>query len=115
MTFASVIGLAVMRKLSLRSRITAAAEAKSVGLDDVKGLVLGVVRMSLVIEASVAVLLSLRFLLGYGEPLGRALWLGVFHAVSSFNNAGFALFSDRMVGPDFEVGLKALKAISEKP
>ena len=27
----------------------------------------------------------------------------------------FALFSDRIVGPDFEVGLKALKAISEKP
>ncbi|WP_241974738.1 MULTISPECIES: TrkH family potassium uptake protein [Cryobacterium] len=97
MTFASVIGLAVMRKLSLRSRITAAAEAKSVGLDDVKGLVLGVVRMSLVIEASVALLLSLRFLLGYGEPLGRAIWLGVFHAVSSFNNAGFALFSDNLI------------------
>ncbi|MBG6056869.1 trk system potassium uptake protein TrkH [Cryobacterium sp. MP_M5] len=97
MTFASVIGLAVMRKLSLRSRITAAAEAKSVGLDDVKGLVFGVVRMTLVIEASVALLLSLRFLLGYGEPLGRALWLGIFHAVSSFNNAGFALFSDNLI------------------
>ncbi len=97
MTFASVIGLAVMRKLSLRSRITAAAEAKSVGLDDVKGLVLGVLRMTLIIEASIAVLLTLRFLLGYGEPLGRALWLGVFHAVSAFNNAGFALFPDSLI------------------
>jgi len=97
MTFASVIGLAVVRKLSLRSRINAAAEAKSVGLEDVKGLILGVVQMSLLIEGAVAVLLTIRFLTGYGEPFGRAVWLGVFHAVSSFNNAGFALFSNSMM------------------
>ena len=94
MTFASIIGLAVMRKLSLRSKINAAAEAKSVGLEDVKGLLFGVARISLVIELIVAVLLTAQFMIGYGESFGRAVWLGVFHAVSSFNNAGFALFSD---------------------
>ena len=76
MTFASVIGLAVVRKMSLRSRITAATEAKSVGLEDIKGLVLGVVGISVIVEFVVAVLLSLRFMVGYGEPVGRALWLG---------------------------------------
>ena len=98
MSFASVVGLAIARKLSLRSRITAAAETKSVGLEDVKGLVFGVVRISLAIEGTVAVLLALRFMLGYGEPVGRAIWLGIFHSVSSFNNAGFALFSDNLMG-----------------
>jgi len=98
MTFASVIGLAVVRRMSLRSRVTAASEVRSVGLEDVKGLVLGVVSISLVVELAVAVLLSLRFLFGYGEPVGRAVWLGVFHSVSSFNNAGFALFSDNLMG-----------------
>ncbi|WP_233193312.1 TrkH family potassium uptake protein [Cryobacterium sp. Y29] len=98
MSFASVVGLAIARKLSLRSRITAAAETKSVGLADVKGLVLGVVRISLAIEVTVAMVLALRFMLGYGEPVGRAIWLGVFHSVSSFNNAGFALFSDNLMG-----------------
>ncbi|WP_196834039.1 TrkH family potassium uptake protein [Mycetocola sp. CAN_C7] len=97
MTFASVIGLAVIRRMSLRSRITAAAEVKSLGLVDVKGLVLGVVRISLVVEAVVAVLLTAQFMIGYGESFGRALWLGVFHSVSSFNNAGFALFSDSLM------------------
>ncbi|WP_411720806.1 TrkH family potassium uptake protein [Mycetocola sp.] len=97
MTFASVIGLAVIRKMSLRSRITAAAEVKSLGLDDVKGLILGVVRISLIVEGVVAALLTAQFMLGYGEPLGRALWLGIFHSVSSFNNAGFALFSDSLM------------------
>ncbi|WP_104192545.1 TrkH family potassium uptake protein [Cryobacterium sp. Y82] len=98
MSFASVVGLAIARKLSLRSRITAAAETKSVGLADVKGLVLGVVRISLAIEVTVAMLLALRFMFGYGEPVGRAIWLGVFHSVSGFNNAGFALFSDNLMG-----------------
>lgn len=98
MTFASVIGLAVVRKMSLRSKITAASESHSVGLEDVSGLVLGVVRISLAVEAVVAVILSLQFAIGYGEPLGRAIWLGVFHAVSAFNNAGFSLFSGNLVG-----------------
>ena len=97
MTFASVIGLAVIRRMSLRSRITAAAEVKSIGLDDVKGLILGVVQISLLVEGIVAVLLTAQFVLGYGEPPGRALWLGIFHSVSSFNNAGFALFSDSLI------------------
>jgi len=97
MSFASVVGLAIARKLSLRSRMTAAAETKSVGLEDVKGLVVGVVRISLAIEVTVAVMLALRFMIGYGEPVGRAVWLGVFHSVSSFNNAGFALFSDNLI------------------
>lgn len=98
MAFASVVGLAVIRRLSLRSKITAAAEAKSLGLADVRQLVLGVVKISLVIEVVVAVILTAQFALTYGKPFGEALWLGVFHSVSSFNNAGFALFSDSMIG-----------------
>ena len=97
MTFASVIGLAVVRKMSLRSKITTASEVHSLGLENVPQLLLGVVRISLIVEGVVAVLLTAQFLVGYGEPLPRALWLGVFHAVSSFNNAGFALFTDSFI------------------
>lgn len=42
--------------------------------------------------------LVLRFSLGYDEPWPRAVWLGVFHAVSAFNNAGFALYTDNLMG-----------------
>jgi len=31
-------------------------------------------------------------------PFGKALWFGLFHSVSAFNNAGFSLFSDNMMG-----------------
>jgi trk system potassium uptake protein len=97
MTFASLIGLAVVRKISLRSRLTTAAEVRSFGLDDVPNLLGQVARTTLLVEAAVAVLLFLRFTLGYGEPIGRAAWLAVFHSVSSFNNAGFSLLSDNLV------------------
>lgn len=97
MTFASVIGIAVVRRMSLRSRLTAAAEVKSFGLDDIRSVVISVVKISLVIELVVAAILAARFAASYGRPLGEAVWLGVFHSVSSFNNAGFALFSDSMV------------------
>lgn len=97
MTFASLVGIAVVRRLSLRSQLNTATEVKSLGIGDLKSLVLSVVKISLLIEAIVAVLLAIRFATGYEEPLGQALWLGVFHSVSSFNNAGFALFSDNLM------------------
>lgn len=98
MTLASIVGLLISRRLGLRSRLIAAAETKQVGLEDLRSVVIGVAKVSLTVEAVVAVLLTARFMLGYQEPLGRAVYLGVFHAVSSFNNAGFALFSDNLMG-----------------
>lgn len=98
MTFASVIGLTILRRLSLRSKLTTAAEAHSFALEDLGGLLLGIVRITVIVEAAVAVLLTARFMLGYGQPLGLALWHGVFHAVSAFNNAGFSVFSDNLAG-----------------
>jgi potassium uptake TrkH family protein len=98
MTMASLLGLLVSRRLGLRTRITAAAETKSLDLGDVRRVLLGVLSITVFFETTVAAVLTLRWTLGYGEPIGRALYLGVFHSVSSFNNAGFALFSDNLMG-----------------
>jgi potassium uptake TrkH family protein len=97
MTLASLLGLLVSRRMGLRTRLTAAAETKAIGLGDVRKVVAGVVKVSLLFEAATAVLLTGRFLTSYDEPAGRAVYLGVFHAVSAFNNAGFALWSDSLV------------------
>ncbi len=97
MTFASIVGIAVVRRLSLASRLTTAAETRSLGLEDVRSLVLNVLKISLVIEGTVAVILFFWFWLHYGMAPGQAAWIGLFHGVSSFNNAGFALFSDNMM------------------
>lgn len=93
MTVASLLGVLVSRRLDLSSRLVAAASTRTVSLGDVRRTLVRVVILALVIEAIVAMVLTVRFVVAYDEPLGRALWHGVFHAVSGYNNAGFALFS----------------------
>lgn len=61
-------------------------------------MLFGVFRVTVLFEVLVATVLTLRWLTAYDESPGRALHLGVFHSVSSFNNAGFALFSDNLIG-----------------
>ncbi len=113
MTFASLIGLAVLRRFSLRSRLAAAAEVKVLGLDDIRSLVRGVIVISLTIEAITAVVLTARFAFTYHYGFADAVVHGVFHGVSAFNNAGFALYSDSLAGfvTDPVVGLTVSAAI----
>ncbi len=68
------------------------------GVGDVRAILGSVARISVVIELVVALLLAARLAVGYDESVGRALWLGVFHSISSFNCAGFALYSDSLAG-----------------
>ena len=98
MLVASLIGLALLRRVSLRGRMVAGAENRAVTTGDAARLARGIVLSSLIIEAVVAVILTLRFWLSYGDALPTALGRGVFLAISSFNNAGFAPFSDNMIG-----------------
>jgi trk system potassium uptake protein TrkH len=98
MALATLLGLLVSKRLGLRSRLNAVAETNFQGLGEVGNILLAVARTSLLIEAAGALILTVRFALSYDEPWSRALWLGVFHAVSAFNNAGFALFSDNLIG-----------------
>ncbi len=97
MTLATLLGLLIARRVGLRMQLTAQAETKSLGLGDVRQVVGGVLAISLVVELLVAVPLVIRFATFYDEPLGRSLYLGGFHAVSAFNNAGFALFTDNLI------------------
>ena len=98
MSFGTLLGVLTARRLGLRSRISAATETKSSGFGDVRRVLVGVLLISVVVEAALAVILAVRFMAGYGYPLGDAVWHGVFHSISSFNNAGFALYSDNLMG-----------------
>lgn len=96
MTLSSLIALFLARRLGLRHRMLAVAETGSLDLVDVRRLVRGVALFTLAAEAVVAVVLFLRFWVGHDEAMGRAAYLGLFHAVSAFNNAGFALWGDNL-------------------
>jgi trk system potassium uptake protein TrkH len=97
MTLATVVTVLLSRQLGLKARFLAQAETRSLDLRDVRGLVLRIVMFSLVTEAVVAVILTVRSVTAYAEPLGTALYHGVFHAVSAFNNAGFSPHADNLI------------------
>ena len=66
---------------------------QSFGLNDMAGvihLLHRVLYVTAITELGGAVILTLRFCRDY--PIGSAVWLGVFHSVSAFCNAGFDLF-----------------------
>jgi potassium uptake TrkH family protein len=96
MTSASLLGVFASRRLGLRSRMLTATESRGLDLGDVRTVLLGVVRVSVVVELVTAVLLTTRLFVGYQRDLPAAMWEGSFLAVSSFNNAGFALRSNSM-------------------
>lgn len=98
MTLASLLGLLVTRRIGLRMQRGAQVETKTFGLGDVRRVVLGVILLSSVVEVLTSLVLSARLATGYGYQLGDAIYSGVYHGVSAFNNAGFALHPDSLVG-----------------
>lgn len=97
MAFATLLGVLMARRLGLRSKMQAAAETKSTGFGDLKSMLMGILRITVLVELAVAIALALRFGIGYGYSVGQAAWLGIFHSISGFNNAGFALFSGNLM------------------
>ncbi|GAA1773944.1 TrkH family potassium uptake protein [Kocuria aegyptia] len=88
LTMTSILALAVGRKLGLRSRLLT-QEALNIGrLGEVGSLLQIIVVTSVTIEAVLATVLTVGFLLE-GEPILFALWQGVFYSISAFNNGGF--------------------------
>jgi trk system potassium uptake protein TrkH len=77
MALATLLALLVSQRLGLRSRIALTQAG---------------------FELAIAAVVGARFWLGYDYSIGKAAWYGVFHAVQAFNNAGFALFSNSLVG-----------------
>lgn len=98
MTLASLLALLVWRRLGLRSRLMAATETKAAGIGQVGTVIRGVLVITVGTELVIGATLGLRFAMAYDETWGRAAYLGLFHAVSAFNNAGFALYSDNLIG-----------------
>ena len=88
MTLASLLGMAVSRRIGLTQRLLVSSETKVTRLGEVGSLVRTVIVTSTALEVVIAIVLFPRLLV-HGEPVGTAAWHAVFYAVSAFNNAGF--------------------------
>ena len=88
MTLASILGLAVSRRIGLTQKLLTAEETKTTRLGEVGSLIRTIVITSTSLEVIVALFLFPRFW-ALGESPGRAAWHGIFYGISAFNNAGF--------------------------
>jgi len=93
----AVTFLAVMRKQKInhRDRLILKESLNHPGMDGLVRFLKIVFASIVIIEAVGMIILSLRFWVDM--PLGEAIWFGLFHSISAFNNAGFSLFSDNMM------------------
>jgi trk system potassium uptake protein TrkH len=91
---ATLILLILGRRLGLRDRMML---SETMSTMDMQGLVRFVKLVTLItfsLEGIGAILLTLRFAMDHNWE--TAIYYGIFHAISAFNNAGFALFSDSL-------------------
>ncbi len=92
MTFATLFAIILGRKITLKERLLLQEALNQVSLEGIVRLAKYVIQISFVIEFLGALILTVRWSMDMGW--GQAVYFGVFHAVSAFNNAGFDLFGN---------------------
>lgn len=92
MTMATLFAIFLKRKISLRERLVLQEAFNQSSIEGIIRLVRKVVLYALVIEGAGAALFAIRFM--YDMPVGEAIYKGVFHGISFFNNAGFDIMGD---------------------
>jgi len=96
LTFASMIIVALGRRLSLRGEASAVSGLEAAPHIDPKQLTLDIVRFTFVIEGVGALALYALWIPQLG--FAGAVWPAIFHSISAFCNAGFSTFSDSLMG-----------------
>src|SRR5690606_22500021 len=91
MTASMLVVLALRRKVTLRERLIIQESFSEISLSGMVRLVRSIIGLTFLFEALGMLILTMRWQPEYGWP--SSLWLGLFHSVSAFNNAGFDLFS----------------------
>ncbi len=92
MTFATLFAMILGRRITLKQRLLLQEALNQVSVEGIVRLVRSVLKISFAIEAIGALILTLRWQSDFGWS--KALYYGIFHSVSAFNNAGFDLFGN---------------------
>ena len=113
MTVASLLSLSVMHRLGLAQRVITAQETRAERLAEVGGVLRIILITSTAFEAATFVALT-PYMVVTEHGIGESLFLGLFYAISAFNNAGFvpeALGTAQYLGDPFftiPIGLAVL-------
>ena len=94
LTLSNALFLFGRRRLGLRNRMVMEETLGVLPAFSARGILARVFMYTFVCEGIGAALLTARFAFDYSFP--RALWMGIFHAVSAFCNAGFAILQGNL-------------------
>lgn len=101
MTMATIMALLLGRQLSLKDRLVLREALNVLSMEGLVRFTRNLIGISLLVETMGALLLTLRFALDAvflsKHSLLDAIYFGIFHSVSAFNNAGFSLFSENLI------------------
>ncbi|MFL6556312.1 MAG: TrkH family potassium uptake protein, partial [Bacillus sp. (in: firmicutes)] len=92
MTFATFFAFLLGKRISLKERILLQESLNHLSMEGIVRLARRIIIFTAVIEFAGAVLLSIRF--SFDMDLGKAIYYGIFHSISNFNNAGFDLMGE---------------------
>nr|WP_233530959.1 TrkH family potassium uptake protein [Paenibacillus alkalitolerans] len=95
MTFGIMIAVLLGKKIGLSDRLLVQSATNQFSLSGLVRLVKIIILATFIIEAAGAVLLAVVWSGEMGWP--KALYYGVFHSISAFNNAGFGLEADSLM------------------
>lgn len=95
MTSATIISLLIGKRIGISERILMQEALNVLTMEGIVKFTKAILLMTILIESAGALILTARFLRDF--PAADAVFFGVFHAVSAFNNAGFSLFSDNLI------------------
>lgn len=96
MSFAALITIALGKKIGLSEKILIQSALNQTSIGGITKLVKNIFIYSFVIEFLAMLFLSLKWVPEYG--LFKGLYYSLFHAVSAFNNAGFSIWTDNLMG-----------------
>ncbi|MFV9511451.1 TrkH family potassium uptake protein [Tepidibacillus sp. LV47] len=95
MTFAITIFVLLGKKIGLKQRLLMQEGSNQLQMAGVVRLALYILQITVGFELIGAILLAISWHQTYGW--GEAFYLGIFHSIAAFNNAGFSLFKTSLM------------------
>ncbi|MBN3876037.1 MULTISPECIES: TrkH family potassium uptake protein [unclassified Nostoc] len=96
MTTTTFLILLIGRKFDMRQKIAIQQALDRPGMSGSSQVIRSIIATTLIFEITGVFLLLPAFVPEYGWSQG--LWLAIFHSINAWNNAGFSLFKDNLIG-----------------
>jgi trk system potassium uptake protein TrkH len=95
MTLSSSMTILLGKSLAVKNQVMMQDLLDISSFEDLVDMIVDIIKYTLVIELFGAIILTIGFSLE-GYEFGQSLYYGIFHSISAFCNAGFALFNNSL-------------------